>query len=104
MVVAGEVLEDGDQDLEFPDKPPELSPDEMFEVEAQAAEKEVMRLIDMGVLVKPREGQSLENVNTLMLNCITYGRLVWVLFFNWWLCANVFKKKLPSIQNPNYLY
>ena len=65
MVVVGEVLEDGDQDLEFPDKPPELSPDEMFEVEAQAAEKEVMRLIDMGVLVKSREGQSLENVNTL---------------------------------------
>ena len=34
-------------------------------MEAQAAEKEVMRLIDMGVLVKSREGQSLENVNTL---------------------------------------
>ena len=27
-----------------------------------------------------------------LLNCITYGRLVWVLVFNWWLCANVFKK------------
>ena len=39
-----------------------------------------------------------------LLNCITYGRLVWVLVFNWWLCANVFKKQLPSIQNPNYLY
>ena len=33
--VSVQVLEDGDQDLELP----ELSPDKMFEVEAQAAEK-----------------------------------------------------------------
>ena len=59
------LLEDGGQDLEFPDTPSKLSPDEMFEVEVQAAEKEVMRLMDMGVFVRPREGQSLENVDTL---------------------------------------
>ena len=74
MVVAGEILEDGDQDLEFPDKPPELSPDEIFEVEAQAAEKEVMRLIEMGVLVKPREGQILEDIDTLTTKMVLNWR------------------------------
>eukprot|EP00435_Cladocopium_sp_Y103_P055796 s2101_g18.t1 len=53
MVVQGELLEDGDIEMEFPDKPPELTAEEMFEVEAKAAELEVTRLVEMGVLVPP---------------------------------------------------
>eukprot|EP00435_Cladocopium_sp_Y103_P034981 s351_g9.t1 len=51
MVVAGELLEDGDADLELPDQPPELSPDELFELEAKSIETEIKRLVDMGVLM-----------------------------------------------------
>ena len=50
MVVAGELLEDGDADLELPDQPPDLGPDELFEVEAKSIETEIKRLVDMGVL------------------------------------------------------
>ena len=49
---------------------PELSPDEMFEVEAQAAEKQALRLIVMGVLVSPRDGQSLDAANTRWIRII----------------------------------
>ena len=38
MVVEGELLKDGDAQLSFPDRPPELT--QMFEVEAKAAEVE----------------------------------------------------------------
>ena len=53
MVVNGEILADGDLDMEFPDKPPDLGPDELAQVEAEAAQTEILRLIDMGVLRRP---------------------------------------------------
>ena len=61
MVVAGEILEDGDgdADLELPDQPPELGPDKLFEVEAKSVETEIKRLVEMGVLVSA-EGADLE--------------------------------------------
>ena len=63
--MAGELLEDGDMDMEFPDRPPDLSPDELTEVENQAAELEIKRLIDMGVLRTPRAGEDLSSTPTL---------------------------------------
>ena len=65
MVVGGELLEDGDQDMEFPDKPPELSPDELVEVENKAAETEIQRLIEMGVLRRAQDGEDLASTPTL---------------------------------------
>ena len=50
MVVGGQLLEDGDLDLEFPEKPPELDYDQLFEVGSKAADTELLRLIDLGVL------------------------------------------------------
>ena len=64
MVVAGELLEDGDADLELPDQPPDLGPDELFEVEAKSIETEIKRLVDMGVLVNA-EGADLETAEKL---------------------------------------
>ena len=64
VVVAGEVLEDGDMDLQFPDQPPDLSPDELFEVEAQSIKKELTRLVEMGVL-QNADGVDLADVETL---------------------------------------
>ena len=64
MVVAGELLEDGDADLELPDQPPTLSPDELFNVEAKSIEKEIKRLVEMGVLVSA-EGANLDNAEKL---------------------------------------
>ena len=37
MVVGGDLLEDGDVSMEFPDKPLELTMEELWTVEAQAA-------------------------------------------------------------------
>ena len=39
-----------------------------------------------------------------LLNCITYGRLVWVLVFNWWLCANRCLKKTTSKYTKSKLF
>ena len=38
MVIAGELLEDGDLDLTFPDRPPDLDPETLFEIEIKAVE------------------------------------------------------------------
>ena len=63
-MVSGEVLEDGDMDLQFPDPPPDLSPDELFEVEAQSIKKELTRLVEMGVL-QSADGVDLTDVEKL---------------------------------------
>ena len=64
VVVAGELLEDGDLDLTFPDRPPELDPETLFKVESKAVETELMRLMEMGVLQHPGD-QDLSGVETL---------------------------------------
>ena len=46
MVVAGEILEDGDAELELPDQAPELCPEELVEVEAKSIETEIKRLVE----------------------------------------------------------
>eukprot|EP00435_Cladocopium_sp_Y103_P043786 s1727_g12.t1 len=63
MVVGGELLEDGDVDMEFPDRLPELTIEEMWGVEAKAAELEVTRLVEMGVLVPPADGLDMTQVD-----------------------------------------
>ena len=55
MVVGGELLEDGDLDLEFPEKPPDLDYDQLFEVDSKAADTELLRLIDLGVLKEMKD-------------------------------------------------
>eukprot|EP00435_Cladocopium_sp_Y103_P052141 s939_g16.t1 len=65
MVVQGEILVDGDLDMEFPEKPPELSPGELAEVEAEAANVEIMRLIEMGVLRRPKPEEDINQIPTL---------------------------------------
>ena len=75
VVVAGELLEDGDMDMEFPDRPPDLSPDELTEVENQAAELEIKRLIDMGVLRTPRAGEDLSSTPTLTTRLVCDWRV-----------------------------
>ena len=62
MVVEGQLLEDGDNDMEFPEekfemteeenqeRPPEVSQEELWELDAQAVKTEVRRLVSMGVL------------------------------------------------------
>ena len=62
MVVSGDLLEDGD--LELPDQPPDLTPDELFQVEAESIKTEVQRLVEMGVLVSA-EGADLGDVEKL---------------------------------------
>ena len=64
MVVSGQILEDGDQDLEFPSQPPELSPHELFEIEAKSIETEINRLLEMGVL-RSAVGADLSQVEKL---------------------------------------
>ena len=68
-VVGGEVLEDGDLDLEFPDKPPELNAYDLFEVEANAADTELLRLIDLGVLCKVKD-ENLEEFAVLQTRLV----------------------------------
>ena len=65
MVVNGEILADGDLDMEFPDKPPDLGPDELAQVEAEAAQTEILRLIDMGVLRRPNLEEDINQIPTL---------------------------------------
>ena len=67
--------EDGDMDMEFPDRPPELSPDELTEVENQAAELEIKRLIGMGVLRAPRGGEDLSSTPTLTTRLVCDWRV-----------------------------
>ena len=64
MVIAGELLEDGDLDLTFPDRPPDLDPETLFEIETKAVETEITRLVEMGVLQHPGD-QDLSGVETL---------------------------------------
>ena len=64
MVVSGDLLADGDADLELPEQPPDLTPDELFQVEAESIKTEVQRLVEMGVLVSA-EGADLEGVEKL---------------------------------------
>ena len=65
MVVNGKILVDGDFDMEFPDKPPDLAPEELAQVEAEAAQKEITRLIDMGVLRIPNNNEDINKIPTL---------------------------------------
>ena len=51
MVVSGDLLEDGDGDLELPAQPPDLAPHELFQVEAESIKTGMQRLVEMGVLV-----------------------------------------------------
>ena len=64
MVIAGELLEDGDLDLTFPDRPPDFDPDTLFEIETKAVETEITRLVEMGFLQYPGD-QDLSGVETL---------------------------------------
>ena len=75
VVVAGELLEDGDMDMAFPDRPPDLSPDELAEVENLAAETEINRLIDMGVLRAPRADEDLPSTPTLTTRLVCDWRI-----------------------------
>lgn len=75
VVVAGELLENGDMDMEFPDRPPDLSPDELAEVENLAAETEINRLIDMGVLRAPRADEDLSSTPTLTTRLVCDWRI-----------------------------
>lgn len=45
MVVAGEILEDGDEPLSFPDHPPELDPILLAKIEDAGTEEEVVSLV-----------------------------------------------------------
>ena len=71
MVVGGELLEDGDESIELPDQPPELSPEELADVEDEATVEEVQRLIGMEVLMRPEEGENMEEV-PLLTTCLLY--------------------------------
>ena len=64
MVVSGDLLEDGDGDLELPAQPPDLAPDELFQVEAESIKTEMQRLVEMGVLVSA-EGADLMDAEKL---------------------------------------
>ena len=54
MVVEGQ-LEDEDLYLDFPEKPPELDHDQLFEVDSKAADTELLRLIELGVLKSTKD-------------------------------------------------
>ena len=66
MVVNGELLRDGDATLSFPSEPPDLTPEELEEVEELAELTEVERLIEMTVLKQP-EGEQLANLEKIPL-------------------------------------
>ena len=65
MVVAAELLPDGDESLEFPDQPPELTEAELAEVEDEATKEEIQRVIDMTVLMPPGKDDDLEDIPLL---------------------------------------
>ena len=65
MVVAGELLYDGDEGLEFPDQPPELPEAELAEIEDEATKEEIQRLIGMTVLLPPAKHDDLEDIPLL---------------------------------------
>ena len=65
MVVGGVLLEDGDESIELPDQRPELSPEEVADVEDEATVEEVQRLIGMQVLMRPKE---IENMKKSVVN------------------------------------
>ena len=65
MVVAGELLYDGDESLEFPDQPPELPEAELSEIEDEATKEEIQRLIGMTVLLPPGKNDDLEDIPLL---------------------------------------
>lgn len=71
MVVEGELLED----VEFPDKPPELPPDELAEIENRAAETEIQRLIETGVLRAARADEDLASTPTLTTRLVCDWRI-----------------------------
>ena len=65
MVVAGELLYDGDESLEFPDQPPELPEAELSEIEDEATKEEIQRLIGMTVLLPPGKNDDFEDIPLL---------------------------------------
>ena len=65
MEVAGEMLYDGDESLEFPDQPPELPLAELAEIEDEATKEEIQRLIGMTVLLPPGKNDDLEDIPLL---------------------------------------
>jgi hypothetical protein len=69
MVVEGQLLEDGDLDLDFPEKPPELDYDQLFEVDSKAADTELLRLIELGVL-KPTRDVNLREYTVLQTKLV----------------------------------
>ena len=62
-------------DMEFPDKPPELSPDELAEIENKAAETEIQSLIEMGVLRAARPDEDLTATPTLTTRLVCDWRI-----------------------------
>ena len=47
MVIEGQFLEDGDLDLDFPEKPPELDYDQFFAVDSKAADTKLLKDVNL---------------------------------------------------------
>ena len=51
--------------MELPDQPPEMSPEELADIEDEATVEEVQRLIGTEALMRPEEGENMEEVPLL---------------------------------------
>ena len=64
-MVAGELLYDEDENLEFPDQPPDLPEAELSEIEDEATKEEIQRLIGMTILLPSGKNDDLEDIPLL---------------------------------------